>query len=106
MEVSLKKQGRNQKKNIKNRKKRFSDNGNKSQVVDCNEIYTLKPYFTIFTAKKQEKTSGYEQKKVVTNKRIVSIAGQLIIFMHFKTFTLCIDLRHIMLDLYMTPVSL
>ena len=44
-------------------KKLFSANGNKSEVVDDDEIYTLKPYFTIFTAKKQEKTSGYEQEK-------------------------------------------
>ena len=45
---------------------------NKSEVIDWDEIYTLKPNFPIFTAKKQRKTSDYEQEKVITNRRIDS----------------------------------
>ena len=59
-------------KKIKNRKKLFSANANKSEVIDWDEIYTLKPNFPIFTAKKQRKTSDYEQEKVITNRRIDS----------------------------------
>ena len=39
----------------RSQKKLFSANGNKSEVVDGDEIYTLKPYFPIFTAKKAGK---------------------------------------------------
>ena len=42
-------------------------------MIDWDEIYTLKPHFPIFTAKKQRKTSDYEQEKVITNRRIDSI---------------------------------
>ena len=41
-------------------------------MIDWDEIYTLKPHFPIFTAKKQRKTSDYEQEKVITNRRIDS----------------------------------
>ena len=39
----------------RSQKKLFSANGNKSEVVDDDEIYTLKPYFPIFIAKKAGK---------------------------------------------------
>ena len=68
-----KNRGEIRKKYFKNRKKRFSANANKSEVIDWDEIYTLKPHFPIFTAKKQRKTSDYEQEKVITNRRIDSI---------------------------------
>ena len=47
----------------RSQKKLFSANGNKSEVVDGDEIYTLKPYFPIFTAKKSMK------KQVITNRK-------------------------------------
>ena len=77
MEISLKKQGRNQKKYFKNRRKLFSANANKSEVIDWDEIYTLKPNFPIFTAKKQRKTSDYEQEKMITNRMIDSIKAEM-----------------------------
>ena len=43
-------------------KKLFSASGNKSEVVDWDEIYTLKPYFTIFTAKKAGKHEWLQTK--------------------------------------------
>ena len=40
----------------RSQKKPFSANGNKSEVVDDDEIYTF--FFPIFIAKRQEKTGG------------------------------------------------
>ena len=69
-----KNRGEIRKKYFKNRRKLFSANANKSEVIDWDEIYTLKPNFPIFTAKKQRKTSDYEQEKVITNRRIDSMS--------------------------------
>ena len=53
----------------RSQKKLFSANGNKSEVVDDDEIYTLKPFFPDFYCKKAGKTGGYEQEKKGSQKR-------------------------------------
>ena len=50
-------------------KKLFSANGNKSEVVDDDEIYTLKPYFPIFIAKKAGKNEWLRTGKKGSQKR-------------------------------------
>ena len=53
----------------RSQKKPFSANGNKSEVVDDDEIYTLKPYFPIFIAKKAGKNEWLRtgKKKALRN---------------------------------------
>ena len=52
----------------------FSASGNKREVLDWDEIYTLKPYFTIFTAKKAGKNEWLQTKGNLAQKRPIHLA--------------------------------
>ncbi len=53
----------------RSKKKLFSANGNKSEVVDDDEIYTLKPFFPDFYCKKAGKNRWLRTGKKGSQKR-------------------------------------
>ena len=70
----------------RSQKKLFSANGNKSAMVDCDEIYTLKPYFPIFIAKKAGKN-----KWLRTGKKRLSETPIHLIWKRSTTAPICND---------------